>query len=114
MELGAPASYLTLRAGAAVLSADGAHIGTVEHVLADPDVDVFDGLVIDGPRFVDAPEVAEIYERGVVLALSADAARALPAPAPNPATLTADPGDTAPDDLGDKLHRAWRLISGDY
>ena len=117
MDLGAPASYLTLNEGTPVLSSDGERIGVVEHVLADANADVFDGLVIDtkpGHRFVDAPEVAEIHEQGVVLTLDAQAVARLPEPAKNPATMSADADDVTPDDLGDKLRRAWDLISGKY
>src|SRR4051812_26033648 len=116
MDLGAPASYLTLADGTPVLSSDGERIGVVEHVLADANVDVFDGLVIDvrpgpgGHRFVDAPQVAEIYEQGVVLTIDAGAAGQLPEPSENPATMAADPDDVTPDDLGDKLRRAWQRI----
>jgi len=120
MDLGAPASYLTLTDGTAVLSSDGEQIGVVEHVLADADADVFDGLVIDvrsgpgGHRFVDAPEVAEIYEQGVVLSIDASGVEALPEPSENPATMVADADDLTPDHLSDKLRRAWNLISGKY
>ena len=77
MDLGAPASYLTLAAGIPVYSTDGQRLGDVEHVLAEPEKDIFDGIVFDasplpgGHRFVDAPDVDEIYERGVVLKLDA-------------------------------------------
>jgi hypothetical protein len=120
MDLGEPASYLTLEDGAAVLTSDGTEIGRVEHVLADADADVFDGLVIDtragpgGHRFADASLVAEIYDGAVVLTLDAAEAEDLPEPSANPATLEADPADTAPDDLGDKLKRAWDYLSGNY
>jgi hypothetical protein len=117
MDLGAPASYLTLSEGTPVLSSDGERIGEVAHVLADANADVFDGIVIDlkpGHRFVDAPEVGQIHEQGVLLKLDAHAARDLPQPSKNPATMRADPDDVTPDDLGDKLRRAWDLISGKY
>jgi hypothetical protein len=120
MDLGNPASYLTLADRTPVLTSDGEEIGRVEHVLADADADVFDGLVIDvsagpgGHRFVDAPQVAEIYENGVVLTLDRAAADRLPEPSANPAALEADPGDTAPDHLSDKLRRAWDYLSGNY
>jgi hypothetical protein len=119
-DLGAPASYLTLEKGVAVLARDGARIGRVEHVLADPDADIFDGVVLDtsvlpgGHRFVDASQVDEVYERGVVLTVDAEAAQSLPEPSENPATVDVGPEDTVPDDLGDKLKRAWDRISGNY
>ena len=117
MDLGAPASYLTLPRGLPVYSSDGQRLGEVEHVLAEPDKDIFDGVVIDtgeGHRFVDAPEVAEVYERGVLLKLDAEAAKGLHQPAPNPATMEATPDDVTESELERKLHRAWDLLSGNY
>jgi uncharacterized protein YrrD len=120
MDLGNPASYLVLADGVPVLSSDGREVGKVEHVLADPETDVFDGVIVDmrdgpgGHRFADATLVESIYERGVVLALPATAAERLPEPRENPATLAASPDDTAPDDLNDKLRRAWDYLSGNY
>ena len=46
-DLGQPSSYLALQERALVYSSDGKELGKVEHVLADPDVDVFDGIVLD-------------------------------------------------------------------
>jgi hypothetical protein len=118
-DLGAPSSYLALRPGVAVFTSDGEKIGEVEHVLAVPDDDVFDGIVLDtsvlpgGHRFVDAPEVDEIYERGVVLKIDAAAAEALPEPSANPGALEAGPDDVEGGKRG-KLRRAWDLISGNY
>ncbi|HEU4841273.1 MAG TPA: hypothetical protein VFT09_07515 [Ilumatobacteraceae bacterium] len=117
MDLGNPASYLVLADGTPVLSSDGHELGKVEHVLADADSDVFDGVIVDmrgGHRFADAALVEAIYERGVVLAMTAEAADELPEPTENPAALEADPDDTAPDDLKDKLRRAWDYLSGNY
>jgi hypothetical protein len=116
-DLGAPASYLTLREGVPVYSRDGQRLGEVEHVLAEPDKDIFDGVVFGrsgGHRFVDAPEVERIHERGVVLTLDAAGAERLPEPSENPATLSASPDDTAEGELERKLRRAWDLISGRY
>ena len=119
-DLGQPRSYLTLEPGQAVYSSDGQKLGEIEHVLADPEVDVFDGIVLDtsvlpgGHRFADAPEVGEIFERGLVLRLSASDAEGLPEPSANPGSLEAGPDDMEPNDLGDKLRRAWDLISGNY
>jgi len=120
-DLGEPSSYLSLRPGVPVYSCDGKKVGEVEHVLADPDVDIFDGLVLDtsvlpgGHRFVDAEQVEEIFERGVLLKLERSAAERLPEPSENPATLEVSPDDVAEGDedaLRRKLRRAWDLLSG--
>jgi hypothetical protein len=101
-----------------VFSSDGRNLGKVEHVLADPEVDVFDGLVLDrtvlpgGHRFVDAAEVAEVYERGVELKIDADTAEGLPEPSANPGEAEVGPDDLVEDRAHDKLRRAWDLISG--
>jgi ribosomal 30S subunit maturation factor RimM len=72
--------------GVPVFSSDGERLGKVVRVQRDSGTDIFDGIVIDtkpgpgGRRFVDAPEVGEIHERGVVLKLAAKEARELPRP----------------------------------
>jgi hypothetical protein len=118
MDLGAPSSYMALDEGTDVYSSDGGRLGSVRHVLADVDRDIFDGIVIDsktaagGHRFADASQVKEVYERGVVLKIAAAAVGELPEPSENPAVMSAGPDATEPDDLGDKLRRAWDRISG--
>jgi hypothetical protein len=117
-DLGTPASFLTLPTGVPVYSSDGEELGRVEHVLSVPNIDIFDGIVLDtsvlpgGHRFVDAPEVAEIYERGVVLKIDAAAAKNLPEPSANPGSIGIDPADLVKGERHDKLRRAWDLISG--
>jgi uncharacterized protein YrrD len=117
-ELGAPGSYLTLEPGVPVLSRDGEQLGKVEHVLADADTDIFDGIVLDtsilpgGHRFADATQVGEIHERGVVLDLDAAEAERLPEPGANPAVMEADPGDAEGSELTRKLRSAWDRING--
>ncbi|HEY8082931.1 MAG TPA: hypothetical protein VIE64_05165 [Solirubrobacterales bacterium] len=117
-DLGQPSSYLTLEPGVLVYSSDGEELGKVEHVLAEPASDVFDGFVIDtstlpgGHRFVDAPDVEEIYERGVVLKIDAAAAEALPEPSANPGVLEVEAEDVPRTRLEEKLRRTWDLISG--
>lgn len=119
-DLGAPTSYLELAEGTPVYSSDGESLGRVEHVLAAPDEDIFDGVVIDtsvlpgGHRFADAPEVDAVYERGLVLKIDAAAARQLPEPSANPGVLEAGGDDAPPSPLQQKLSRAWDLISGNY
>src|SRR3954469_24521463 len=116
-DLGPPVAYLQLPEGVPVYSSDGQRIGTVAHVLAAEEEDIFDGLVLEcdgGHRFVDAPEVAELYERGVVLGIDSAAARELPEPSENPATVEATPDDAHQSGLTRRLRRAWDLISGNY
>src|SRR3954447_13256915 len=117
-DLGAPIAYLALEEGTPVYASGGEHIGSVEHVLAAEDEDIFDGLVIDirsgpgGLRFVDAPEVGELHERGVVLKIDASAAEKLPEPSENPATV--EHAEPEGSELSAKLRRAWDFISGRY
>ncbi|HEV7751684.1 MAG TPA: hypothetical protein VGO71_09075 [Baekduia sp.] len=118
-DLGAPTSYLALTTGVPVLTSDGQEIGTVAHVLAMPEEDIFDGLVIQterGPRFADSEVVDQLHERGVTLRVDAAQADQLPEPTENPAELATGPDDTVPDEanLSAKLRRAWDLISGKY
>ena len=73
--------YKVLRSGTPVRSADGEVVGTVRRVQDNAREHIFDGIVIDTPqgrRFVDAPEVTRIYERAVVLSITAAEAAALP------------------------------------
>jgi uncharacterized protein YrrD len=121
-DLGDPSSYLSLSKGAECFTCDGEKVGTVEHVLAAPDEDIFDGIVLDtsvlpgGHRFVDADQVEEIFDRGVLLKIDRQAAEQLPEPAPNPATMEVTADDVAESDessLKRKLHRAWQVLSGD-
>ena len=74
--------YKVLARGTVVRSADGAEVGTVYRVQDNAREHIFDGIVIDTPggrRFVDAPEVARIFERAVILTLSAAEVAELPA-----------------------------------
>jgi hypothetical protein len=117
-DLGAPIAYLALPEGVPVFASGGERLGVVEHVLAAEDEDIFDGIVIDtqagpgGLRFVDAPEVASLYERGVVLGIDAAAAERLPEPSENPATV--ENPEPEESELTAKLRRAWDFISGRY
>jgi uncharacterized protein YrrD len=117
-DLGEPSSYLTLAPGVPVYSCDSEELGKVEHVLCDTGADIFDGLVIDrsvlpgGHRFVDAEQVEEVFERGVLLKLDRTAAESLREPSENPAAMDVDPGEGVDSALESKLKRAWELISG--
>jgi hypothetical protein len=91
---GAPIAYTVLAEGTPVFTSDGVQLGLAERVLADEVADVFDGIVVDTPhgdRFVDAPLVDRVYERAVILSITADEARTLPEPEPAPAVIDVDP-----------------------
>ena len=121
-DLGDPRSYLTLAEGTVVYSSDGERLGEVEHVLADEETDIFDGIVVDrsvlpgGHRFVDATQVDEIYERGVVLTIDRAAAEQLPEPSKSAAALQVTGEDFVErewdDEVEGKLKRAWDFLSG--
>ena len=125
MDAGDPISYEVLAAGTPVYSSDGERVGTVTHVLAVPEEDVFDGIVIaaelnrpaehaHGHRFVDADYVGAIHERAVTLKLDASACSELPSPTENPAAIHVDYTQAPPSHMHSKLRRAWDLISGNY
>jgi hypothetical protein len=120
VDYGEPSSYLALQAGTDVVSSDGEVVGKVQHVLADTEEDVFDGLVIDtrfgpgGLRFVDADQVEELYERAVILRVPERDVEELPEPTPAPAAMESHGVEDSESPLRSKLRRAWDLISGDY
>ncbi|MGH2973948.1 MAG: hypothetical protein ACRDLL_03660 [Solirubrobacterales bacterium] len=116
-DLGEPTSYLAVSKGVPVYSSDGVKLGRVVRVLSAPNLDMFDGVIFDttagpgGHRFVDAPEVSQIYEGGMVLKIDAVEAASLPAPSANAGSLSVDPADLVGSKPG-FLRRAWGSISG--
>ena len=70
-----PVSWLLIRPGWKLLSADGREVGEVDEVAGDDTEDIFDGLAIatnalGKPRYVPAEQVAEITEGIVHLSLT--------------------------------------------
>ena len=115
-------SYMVVVEGTRVEDRDGVEIGSIKRVLADQGTDIFDGLILetpDGDRFVDAPQIAELYTRVVILDMTAAEAQGLPEPTRSPAAVDLSADDVASDDsAGDKVRdaarRAWDRISGNY
>ena len=73
--------YKVLARGTPVRTSDGVQIGTVRRVHDNAREHIFDGIVMDTPggqRFVDAPEVARIFEHAVILTITAEDAAQLP------------------------------------
>jgi len=116
-DLGEPTSYLAVPKGVPVYSSDGERLGRVVRVLSAPNLDMFDGIVFDttsgpgGHRFVDAPEVAALHERGVVLKIDAGEAAKLAAPGANPGALSVNPADLVGGRPG-IFRRAWNSMTG--
>ena len=78
-----PIAYTALQPGTPVRTSDGHQFATVQAVLVDELVSVFDGIVVltaDGARFVDADQVGSIWTSHVSTTLSADQAADLPLP----------------------------------
>ena len=72
-----------LESGVPVYSSGGDQVGTVDHVIAAPEEDIFHGIVIRAGRFrrfVAADQIVSLHERGVDLGIDAAAAGALPEP----------------------------------
>ena len=118
-DLGFKVSYLAAKKGIPVYTSDEVKIGTVFEVLDAPEADLFDGIIFDttknrpgGHKFVDAPEVEGIYERGVILTIDAAAAAELPAPGKNPGTIEVSPDDVAGEPGPSFWRRTWNLLSG--
>ncbi|WP_426516891.1 hypothetical protein ACPPVQ_19140 [Diaminobutyricibacter sp. McL0618] len=90
-----PIAYTALDKGVPVLAADGTEIGTVEHVLQDSSIDLFDGIAVKthaGLRFVSANVVGTITTAAVHTNLTDADTAALPKPQ-GTEVLDADPSE---------------------
>jgi hypothetical protein len=98
-----------------VLSSTGSQIGTLEHVLEVPELDVFDGIVIAtraGLRFIDADDVERITRSSIRCSIDDAQAGQLPPPDGPPVywvDALADSGNSMHDILG-RLFRRPRWI----
>jgi hypothetical protein len=80
---GLPIAYQVLEKDVPVYAAGGEQVGTVDHVVAAANQDIFHGIVIRvgrERRFVLAEQVASLHEHGVDLRVDATEAAALPEP----------------------------------
>jgi hypothetical protein len=80
---GSAIAYEVLGKNVPVYASGGESVGTVDHVVAAPDLDIFHGIVIrvgDGRRFVAADQIASLHERGVDLRSDAAEAASLSEP----------------------------------
>lgn len=104
-------SYAAAVPGTSVLTSTGTEIGTLEHVLEVPELDIFDGIVVStksGLRFVDADQIERITARYIRCSLDDDAASRLTAPDGAPVyrvDALADSGKSLHDVLGRMFRR---------
>jgi|SRR3954452_23028559 hypothetical protein len=78
-----PIAYTALQPGTPVRTSDGHQFATVQAVLVDEKVSVFDGIVVqtvEGERFVDADQIGSIYTTHVRTTLSRGQAANLSTP----------------------------------
>ena len=105
-----PVSYQAAVPGTPVLSSAGTQIGTLEHVLEVPEVDVFDGIVIateSGLRFIDADYVQRITRSRIWCSLD-DAQAARLAPPDGAPVYRVDALQDSGNSLHDRLGRLFR------
>lgn len=104
-------AYEALERGVRVWTSDGDEIGHVKKVMIVHEKHLFDGLVVEtaaGDRFVDAPEVDEIYENLVTLKITSAEAAELPEPGANPAAMKV----SAKDFGQGGARRMWNRFTG--
>jgi hypothetical protein len=103
-------SYQAAARGTPVLSCTATEIGTLEHVLEIPDLDLFDGIVITTPaglRFIDADDVVRITRSEIRCRLDDAEAARLPAP-DGPPVYRVDAFQDSGQSLHDRLGRLFR------
>ena len=105
-----PIAYTALQPGTPVQTSDGYQFATVQAVLVDEKVSVFDGIVVqtaEGARFVDADQVGSIYTTYVRTTLSSEQAASLPLP-DGSTLVTIKPARSMADRLGRMFGRGKR------
>jgi hypothetical protein len=110
-ERGERIAFEALEKGVRVEASDGGEVGHVKRVMIVHEKHLFDGIVIRTPagdRFVDAPEVGEIYEGLVMLKIDGAAAAELPKPEANPGAMRVSANDFG----GGAGRRLWNRLTG--
>ncbi len=77
-----PVSWLLIERGWKVVSSDGEHLGQVEEIAAETDVDIFSGIEISvsllkAAKYIPSEYIGAIVVGEVHLGLTADEARTL-------------------------------------
>ena len=111
-DLGPPTAYTVLEEGTPVFDSSGKQIGVVEQVQADMQLDIFEGVIVhtrplQGKHlYADVDQIAELRERGVVLAVGADQLHGPPDEAKRK-RRTSEKDDTSESPLEARLRHAW-------
>jgi uncharacterized protein YrrD len=115
-DLGPPIAYIALEEGTPVYDRNAERIGVVDHVQADMQLDIFEGVIVHtlplpGRHvYADADQIAELHERGVVLSAERDA---LHEPPDESARSKHQSDEDSPEGpLEARLRRAWDWIAG--
>jgi hypothetical protein len=114
-DLGPPIAYTVLEEGTPVYDRNGERIGVVDHVLADMQLDIFEGVTVHTlplpgrHLFADVEQIAELHERGVLLAVERDQLHEPPDRSPGNRT---DGDDRVESPLEARLRRAWDRLAG--
>lgn len=107
--LGTAIHYSAVEKGTDVFDLAGAKVGEVRQIVDNYNEHILDGIVIDDSggetRFVDGPEVARTFERGVLLSIDAAAVAELGPPEGAPGVFGAN---TDTGRLGRLLGGAWK------
>jgi hypothetical protein len=79
---GLPIAYEVLQPGVPIYASDGTCVGTVQEVIAAPELDIFHGIEMQmdsRPCFIAAEHVQSLHEHRVDLRIDAAAVAQLPA-----------------------------------
>jgi hypothetical protein len=75
-----PVAWTVVEAGWKVVDSAGAQVGTIDQVVGDPELDIFDGLsvrkgadILSRPKYVPSEQVGPIEEGTVHLTIDANA-----------------------------------------
>ena len=114
-DLGPPIAYTVLQEGTPVYDRNGERIGVVDQVMADMQLDIFEGVIVHTRPlpgrhlFADVEQIAELRERGVLLAVERDELHEPPDDATRKRLTTDDRVETP---LEARLRRAWDRLTG--
>jgi uncharacterized protein YrrD len=114
-DLGPPIAYTVLQEGTPVYDPNGECIGVVDQVMADMQLDIFEGVIVHTRPlpgrhlFADVEQITELRERGLLLKVGRDE---LHEPPDDSARKGRDTDDRGEAPLEARLRRAWDRLTG--